>query len=222
MNLKKKLFMVYKIAIIEDDENYAESLQLFLQQDGLFRIAKRCHSVEQFESVFFETEMDAVLLDINLKGINGLDGLASIRNIIPAGCPVIILTNNNRNDYIKKAIATGANGYLLKTELLSEIYWQLISMLQHNAIAISRQVFNSLQSFISFTKDHDPLFDKLTQREKDITKQVLLGYDYRTIANNLFISQGTVNSHLKSIYIKMDVNSKTELMALLLPHNQHV
>jgi len=218
--------MVYQIAIIEDNNNFLESLQLYLKQDEELNIALTSNSLEEFESGIATLEVDLVLLDINLPGISGVDGLKELKNKLGSNCKVIMLTINSDNQNIRQAISAGADGYLLKTEPLAEIHRQITDMLKYKRVAMSQQVFGSLQKIVPSTPETNPLFNKLTNREKDITAQILNGYDYKTVAVNLDISAGTVNFHLKSIYLKLDVNSKTELMALLLsghlpPHLSH-
>lgn len=208
--------MAFRVSIIEDNRNFLESLQLYLEREERITVIRTAGSVEEFLDLQHRESTDLVLLDVQLPGKSGIDGLPHIKKGLPTGIPVIILTINDDNEHIRQAIENGADGYLLKTEPLSEIYHQVLEVLQNERVAVSKRVFHSLKDILPQRSKTEVLLDLLTQREKDITREVLQGHDYKTIASHLNISTGTVNFHLKSIYLKLDVNSKTELMALLL------
>lgn len=208
--------MAFRVFIIEDNRNFLESLQLYLEREEKIRVACTAGSLEEFLESHQRDSPDLVLLDLQLPGKSGIEGLPLIKKGLPTGIPVIILTINDDNEPIRQAIENGADGYLLKTEPLSEIYHQVLEVLQNERVAVSKRVFHSLKEILPQRSKTDVLLDLLTQREKEITREVLQGHDYKTIASQLNISTGTVNFHLKSIYLKLDVNSKTELMALLL------
>jgi DNA-binding NarL/FixJ family response regulator len=208
--------MAYRIAIIEDNVNFLESLNLYLEKEQKIKVVCTAGSVEEFLDMHERPAMDAVLLDIQLPGMSGIEGVPQIKKNLSSGIPVIILTINEHNEHIHQALEMGADGYLLKTEPLSAIYHQMLAVMAHEQVAISRKVFHALKEILPQRTQTDVLLELLTQREKEITREVLQGHDYKTIAANLNISTGTVNFHLKSIYLKLDVNSKTELMALFL------
>lgn len=157
-----------------------------------------------------EHKPDLVLLDLNMKGMSGLDTLAALR---ADGCDaaIVILTVSDSPADIEAIVKAGADGYLLKDTEPDELVELLRSSLQGNK-AYSREV----AKYLSDRANNKDVFDELTDRELQILKEVAKGFRNKQIADTLFISESTVKVHMKSLLKKLKVPSRTAATVLYL------
>lgn len=157
-----------------------------------------------------EYKPDLVLLDLNMKGMSGLDTLAALR---ADGCDaaIVILTVSDSPADIEAIVKAGADGYLLKDTEPDELVELLRSSLQGNK-AYSREV----AKYLSDRANNKDVFDELTDRELQILKEVAKGFRNKQIADTLFISESTVKVHMKSLLKKLKVPSRTAATVLYL------
>ena len=151
---------------------------------------------------------DIVLMDIDMPIMNGLKGLELIRSV-NTDLPVVMLTVFDDNENILQAIMNGATGYILKQHLTTKLGSAIKEALEGGAPmspAVARLVLQHLSN--PNKKDY-----KLTPREKEILKSLTDGNSYKMIAANEGISIGTVTSHIKNIYEKLDVHSQSEAIS---------
>jgi DNA-binding NarL/FixJ family response regulator len=149
---------------------------------------------------------DVVLMDIQLPGMSGIEGVRRLKKILP-DLNVIMLTIHDDDKRVIDSLCAGACGYLVKTtppakllEAISEVHAGGSPM----SANIARMVIQSFQRKQSA---------ELTAREAEILSQLCSGKSYKMIADSLHISRGTVHSHLKNIYKKLEVNSMSEAVA---------
>jgi len=200
-----------KVLIYEDNPQFREGLCMLLNgTDGFEVLAsyKNCSSIEDEISAW---KPDVVLMDIDMPGTNGIEGLQRLRKV-NADVKVLMLTVFDDNKNVFDAIKSGANGYILKKTQPS----RLIDYIQEASTggapmtsSIATQVlkmFSETHSRIS--ADYD-----LSSREKEVLQHLVNGFSYKMIAAEMFISVDTVRSHIKKIYEKLHVNSKSEAVA---------
>ncbi len=155
--------------------------------------------------------VDVVLLDIEKNNVNTLSILPVIK-LYDTNLPVVVISDVTDYRSIKKAFEIGASGYLLKRESFTEIYEQVIACAENKRVAISHEVLISLvkknggSDFLE--SDYLKVF---TEREKTLISYLEKGLTQKEIGSSMNISAATVNQHLKHIYQKMNVRSKTEL-----------
>lgn len=153
---------------------------------------------------------DLILMDVQLPGIDGVEGVQHVKQIAPA-TDVLMLTVQEDDDTIFRAIQAGASGYLLKMASLDRILHAIRTTHRGGAIMtpqIARRVlalFNHLT-----TPEHDY---HLTPRERDVLGELVHGGTKAQIAESLFVSEHTVDTHLRNIYGKLHVHSRTEAVA---------
>jgi two-component system, NarL family, nitrate/nitrite response regulator NarL len=166
------------------------------------------------ENLLSEPEWPHVLLlDINMPAINGLTLLPKIKDIAPQ-IPVIMLTVNAQDESIRKAIDLGANGYLLKTSSLGEITRAVKYALQ-GGIPMDPVVIRKMLAMFTM----EPAIIKnymLTAQEQNILSLMVQGKTTPGVAEELCLSRHTIVTHLKNVYLKLDVHTRHELVAKVL------
>ncbi|WP_047047850.1 response regulator [Vibrio mexicanus] len=155
-----------------------------------------------------ELEPDLILLDLNMKGMSGLDTLKALR-ADGSSATIVILTVSDSALDIDAIVKAGADGYLLKDTEPDELIELLKGALVGEA-AYSKEVAH----YLSERGGKDDVFDLLTERESQILKEVAKGYRNKQIADNLFISESTVKVHMKSLLKKLQVPSRTAATVL--------
>ncbi|MDF7815034.1 response regulator transcription factor [Hymenobacter sp. YC55] len=156
---------------------------------------------------------DVVLMDIDLPGISGIEAVPLVKAVSPA-IQVLMLTVFDDEDKLFQAIRNGASGYLLKHTSPSELLAAIFDLHRGGSpmtASIARKVLLHFQSAPVPATQQLPTEDyRLSTRELDIVKGLVAGYSYKLIGADLGISIDTVRSHIRSIYDKLQVNSKTE------------
>jgi len=151
---------------------------------------------------------DVVLMDIDLPGINGIEAVSIVKSVSPS-TQVIMLTVFDNEEKIFQAIRNGASGYLLKNSSPTEIVDSIFDVYRGGSPMTASVARKVLQYFQHQPKAQKPDYN-LSEREQEILKGLVNGYSYKLIANEYFISIDTVRSHIRHIYDKLQVNSKTE------------
>lgn len=158
---------------------------------------------------------DIILLDINLPGISGIDGIKILKSYFPAAT-IIMLTAYEDEGTILKALKKGASGYLVKSMSLFQINEALQNMYKGTLPLADSVTKTIIQHFNTCEETEDPRLHDLTEREKEIASCITDGLTYKETGNRLSITANTVNQHLKKVYVKLNVNSKAELVSKLL------
>lgn len=201
------------IAVIEDNPQYRTTLAIILQ---LNENLKLIHKLEDAETVMahFEVEKpDVVLMDIDLPGKSGIQAVWEIKKRWPE-IKVLMLTVFEDDEKIFGAIKAGANGYLLKKDSPQKILDAVEAVHAGESPTnglIAARVLEYFQKGAGRTNDLDE--SDLTAREKEILQALVKGFSYKEIAAALFISIETLNTHVKNIYRKLNVHSRSELAA---------
>lgn len=197
-----------RIAVVEDDPTIREGLKMLLQGSPGFSCVATFNSGEGALAELPVLKPDVVLMDIKLPGIDGIDCIIKIKAMnLPI--QIIMLTIFEDTDAIFKSLSAGASGYLLKqtppVKLLEAIF-DVYNGGSPMSGEIARKVVQSFQQ-----KDKTDVFTKaLTRREEEILSLLIKGYYYKEIAESLFISTETVRTHIRNIYEKLQVRTRTE------------
>lgn len=200
---------IIKLAIIEDDALIQESLNDFFDAQPHIDCLQISSSVEDFIKVIMSSEMepDIILLDINLLGMSGIEGIPLILSELPK-VDIIMLTTFEDNHSIYKALCAGACSYLSKKTPLKKIL-EALEVVSNGGSYMSPSIARKIVNRFAPKHNHS---DALTPRQKDIVAGIVDGKSYKMIANDLFVSLDTVRSHIKNIYKALEINSKAELI----------
>ena len=191
------------VTIVEDDEDLRENLAFLIDGTKGYRCVS---AYPDCETALRDIEMDlpdVVLMDIGLPGMSGIEGIREFKKTWPEQ-NIIVLTVHEDDDLVFEALCAGACGYLIKGMPPEKLLAAIREAQQGGApmsAPIARLVVRSFQ-----IENHSPL----TPRETEILTQLCKGKSYKMIAGTLFISQDTVRSHIRHIYQKLHVRSKSE------------
>ena len=208
--------MTINVGIVEDDASIRESVTSLINTAEGFSCKQVFESVESAIENLSDPSPDVLLMDINLGGMSGIEGVRRLKSVFPQ-MNILMLTVFEENDKIFQSLCAGASGYLLKRtppikllEAITEVHNGGAPM----TASVARKVLNL------FTSVAPPALPEvnLTARELEILQHLVSGSSYKKISKDLFISFDTVNSHIKKIYEKLQVHSKTEAVAKALKH----
>ena len=199
------------VSIVDDEKKLCESIATFVNGSPGFRCVSMYGSAEVALRNLPKDQPDVVLMDINMAGMDGIECVKHLKALMPK-VQVVMLTVYEDNDKIFNALAAGATGYLLKRftpdELLQAIRDVLAggSPMSH---AIARKVVASFQSAANVSAKET----QLSPREERVLDCLARGLAYKQIGDELGISINTIRTHLRHIYEKLHVQSRTEAVA---------
>ncbi|MEO7263404.1 MAG: response regulator transcription factor [Ferruginibacter sp.] len=198
-----------RVAIFEDNRSLRESLFNLLESCEGFTCAGAFAHCERVVENIEETQPDVILMDIELPVVSGIKAVKLIREKY-ADVKILMETIFEEDDKIFQSICNGAQGYILKNtppegilNAIREIYEGGAPM----SPIIASKVLRLFKTNLSEITDESY---RLSGREKEILKCLVEGMSYKMIADTCFISSDTVNGHIKNIYKKLQVHSKSE------------
>jgi len=200
-----------RIAIVEDDPAARKMLVSTLQADPDYVVVAEFAEGKAAVSLIPKLIPDMVLVDLGLPDISGIEVIRTLK-ASTVDYDVLVVTTFGDERTVMSALEAGANGYLLKGTSLEELRRDVHSLRNGGSPLspmVARQLLNRLKS--KNGDDKPPLGSaKLTRRERDILEMIAKGFSYAETSKICGIASTTVHSHLKSIYRKLEVHSKTE------------
>jgi len=196
------------IAIVEDNKVIREGLEIYFKSDNQFTCDVSVSSVEAFlKAGHQDQEIEVVLLDINLPGMSGIEGIHHIKHQYP-DVFIIMLTIYKDEKHVFDALKAGSDGYLLKNTPLKTIKEGVLQIMEEGA-PISPLVARKVINYFNPQKSHKSNgFEELSTREIEVLQSLSEGLQFKNIADKLFVSIDTIRYHTKNIYKKLHVNSK--------------
>ncbi|HNP23763.1 MAG TPA: response regulator transcription factor [Panacibacter sp.] len=202
--------MEIAIVVFDDNKDRRDSLQMLINsKEGLLctGVFEDCnHVVEDVQA----SNPDVILMDIDMPGINGIEGVRIIRSHFPK-VHIIMQTVFEDDEKIFAAILAGADGYILKKTPPVKLIEGIKEVVEGGApmtASVARQVLKLFQSQPAKPDEYN-----LTEREKEILALLIKGMSYKMIASQCGITYFTVNMHIKKIYEKLHVHSATEAVS---------
>jgi DNA-binding NarL/FixJ family response regulator len=199
-----------KIAIVEDEKAVREGLKLLIDGTEGYKCVAVYPNAEEALQGLLDAEPDVVLMDIHLPGMSGIECVAKLKEKDPA-FQIVMLTIYEDDEQIFKSLAAGAHGYILKKTPPAKLL-EAISEVHQGGSPMSSQIARRVVDFFQAKTPSSKETDKLSDREQEILSYLSKGYRYKEIADILCLSIETVRTHIRNIYEKLQVHSRTEAL----------
>lgn len=195
-----------RVLIVEDDAEIRNSFSLIVNSSQKFMVVNAVAKCEEAIETLHKDRPEIVLMDIELPGMNGIQGARIIKDKVPH-IEVIMVSVYEDSELVFEALKAGASGYITK----SANYLELLSALEE--ITKGGAPMSSKIARMVIDNFHVNPNSPLTKRETEILQLISEGKTYTQISEELFISKETAKTHIKNIYSKLQVNSKSEAIA---------
>jgi DNA-binding NarL/FixJ family response regulator len=192
---------VHRVVIVEDNVPLKDAFVSVLDATDEFRVAGHYTSCEEAIENLQVDKPSVVLMDLELPGMNGVEGTKIIRKKYPKAL-VMIVTVFENSDMVFNALCAGATGYITKNTSATHLVDSIKELINGGApmsIHIAKMVVQSFQ------KSNDSI---LSERETEVISLLAQGKSYKSIGESLFISRNTIKFHIKNIYDKLEVNTR--------------
>jgi DNA-binding NarL/FixJ family response regulator len=201
--------MDIKVAIFEDNADLRLGMELIVNYTEGFQCVGAFPDCKNVIKNIKQTQPDVVLMDIDMPGISGIEGVRLIAANFP-DVKILMQTVFDDNEKIFESIKAGALGYLLKNTSPARML-ECIREVNEGGAPMSASVARKMLEIFKDDKTSKASSDfNLTAREKELLGLLVEGMNYKTIAEKLFISPFTVQTHIKHIYEKLHVNTRSE------------
>lgn len=199
------------VTIVEDNHDIRAGLKSIINSSDELVCEYDYANAEDAIAALSRQCTDVVLMDIDLPGMNGIEAIEKLKQICSES-QYMMLTVYEDDDKIFRSLQAGAVGYMLKKSTALQILQAVQDL--HNggspmSPGIARKVLNAFNVQPHKT---EPDYQDLSEREKEIVNSMALGYRYKEIAEKLFISPETVRTHIRNIYQKLQVRSRTDAL----------
>lgn len=192
-----------KVVIIEDDETIRQGFSYLINNSVNYAVVNSYANAEQAIAKIVNDEPQVILLDIELPGMKGTDAIKKLKQLLPKA-HILMLTVYDNEENVFNALTRGASGYLTKSDSTEKIMDAIQEVMDGGAPMSMNIAKIVIRSF------HKNQNSPLTKRETEILEQVANGKSRSKIAKEMFIDLETVKSHIKNIYVKLNVHSRED------------
>jgi DNA-binding NarL/FixJ family response regulator len=207
-----------RVAIVEDNGDLRSLFRRMVEETEDFACAGDFSSGEEALAQLPGTDPEVVLMDIQLTGMNGVECVRRLKAALPRA-EIVMFTVFEHSDWIFDSLQSGASGYLLKRASRQEIV-AAIRQAYEGGAPMSTSVARKVVQYFGKRRERDAVeageLNRLTEREHDVLAKLSEGLSYDEIGSELAISINTVRKHIRGIYTKLAVNSRTEAVTKLL------
>jgi DNA-binding NarL/FixJ family response regulator len=206
-----------EVVIVEDDRELRNLLEQLIDKQEDMKVTKTFSNGRSFINEFKSLDVDVVIMDINMPGKTGIECVSETKHLRPH-VQFLISTSFENHEYIFQALCAGATGYLLKSSKPAELV-EAIRQISQGGSPMSMQIARLVVGSFQADKKTAASVNELSTREKEIIHWLAQGLVYKEIGEKLFISPQTVRTHIRNIYEKLQVTSKTEAINKVFPRN---
>jgi DNA-binding NarL/FixJ family response regulator len=204
---------VVRVLIADDQALFRRGLYVVLGTEEDIEVVAEAEDGEEAIAKAEELVPDAVLMDVRMPRVNGIDAARRIRELLPS-TKILMLTVSDEEDDLYEAIKAGANGYLLKEISVEEVASAIHSVVQGQSLispSMASKLLNEFNSLARQAAEKEELpAPVLTARELEVLKLVARGMSNKDVADELFISENTVKNHVRNILEKLHLHSRME------------
>jgi len=202
--------MHIRVSIIEDDEILRDAFAQAVLDDPSLLLAGKHPAAEPFLEAIGAERPDVVIMDIGLPGMDGIATVSHLKPLFP-DMQFVMCTVHDNDDTLFRALSSGATGYMVKDaspeELIAAVK-EVHSGGSPMSAGIARRVLANLRP----TRSPAPEIAQLTERERQVLEELAQGYRYKEIADRLTVSMDTVRTHIRNLYHKLQVSSRTDAL----------
>jgi DNA-binding NarL/FixJ family response regulator len=212
-----------KLLLADDQDILTEGLKLLLGAEEDIEIVGTANNGKKAYDLCRIRKPDLVLMDIQMPEVNGVEATAMIKKDFPQ-IKIIVLTTFNDDEYIFDALKNGASGYMLKDASPMEILEAVRTVFNGGALIQSEVAVKVIDQFSQLAKDTgdkhiDPKAELLTDREIEICRLIAEGKNNKEIADELYLSQGTVKNYITKMLLKLELRDRTQLAIFTMKNN---
>lgn len=210
------------VFVVDDHQIFLDGIVSLLDDEPNIRIAGTANNGKEAIDRIKATKVDVVLMDINMPEMDGLEATKQLRKIKPE-IKILMLTMHSEARFIKECLEIGAKGYVMKNISKDDLL-KAIETVNQDKSYLDADSQEKLISSMSGTdeddnRNYDELAAQITQRELEILQLIALGLTSQDIANKLFISKNTVETHRKNMLAKLNVNNTAALLKIAYKKN---
>jgi DNA-binding NarL/FixJ family response regulator len=209
---------VIKLVLVDDQEVVREGLRAILESIPGFEVVGVASNGAEGVDVVATNAPDVVLMDLNMPIMNGVEATRSLQRTHP-DIPILVLTTYDAEDWVVDAIRAGAAGYLLK-DAPRERLIEAIRGTADGKTHVDPGVAGDLLARVAVAQRPEPgtFADKLSDRELDVLRLLAKGMTNGSIADQLFLSEGTVRNYVSSILTKLHLQDRTQAAVMAVRH----
>ena len=204
-----------KIIIVDDDCLVAGALKTILEANPDIQVAATGSDGEEACSLYREYLPDILLMDIRMKGMDGLEASRKILREFPEA-KILLLTTFSDDEYIVKALRLGTKGYLLKQDYASIL--PALQAVNSGQTVFGKEIVSKIPELIRKEEKFDYSSYGINEREQEIIRLIADGYSNREIAAELFLSEGTIRNYLSTILDKLQLRDRTQVAVFYYRH----
>jgi DNA-binding NarL/FixJ family response regulator len=202
-----------RVLICDDQSIVCEGLQVILESDPELQVIGIAHDGAAALEKLATARADVVLMDLKMPGMNGIHATRQIHMLYPE-IRVLVLTTYDADEWVFDAIRSGAAGYLLKNTMPQDLL-NAIKGTAGGKTHVDPDIAGKLFAHVQTTQNNTPStghieFEMLSEREREVLQLMAKGLSNRQIAEQLFLSEGTVRNYVSSIFTKLNVSDRTQ------------
>lgn len=209
------------VLIADDHAMFVDGIDSILEQESEVKVVGRCYDGPSVLSFINENEVDVILLDVNLPGMTGIEVCKELQKT-DASAKVIAISMFNEESFVTEILKHGAKGYILKNtgreELLKAIH-TIHSGETYFSHEVTQTIMKGLVKKRRSSSISSGFYPKISRREKEVLKLIIDEHTTQEIADKLFISLKTVESHRSSLLGKLNARNTAGLVRIALEHN---
>ena len=203
-----------RIAIVDDQGMVRTGLRMVLEAEPGFEVCCEAADGEQALALVASEQPDVVLMDIRMPGMDGLEATRRITEAYP-DVAVIVLTTFDLDEYVYGALRGGASGFLLKDAPADDLVQAITIVAQGDALLAPSVTKRLISEFAARPESAEPVgLDTLTEREVDVLRLVARGLSNAEIAQDLFLGETTVKTHVSRLLTKLGVRDRVQLVVV--------
>lgn len=201
-----------RIVIVEDHPVFRAGLKELIETEKDLRVCGEADTITKAITVINREQPDLVIIDITLKGRNGIELIKELHRDSP-NIALLVLSMHDESLYAERAFRAGANGYIMKEETSESIVTAIRTVNKGQKYASKQFMANVLNKFLSHSpEDTRSPIDRLTHRELDVFRLLGKGMTTKDIANQLDLSVKTIGTYRERIKVKLDLQNASDLM----------